>query len=61
MTGGTVTAADLPGTGYGKSHTQVNIESRILENCKWCIYVCMHKKKPSGGIEDLTILVTHTL
>lgn len=20
----------------------------------------MHKKKPSGGIEDLTILVTHT-
>lgn len=28
LTGGTVTAADLPGTGYGKSHTQVNIESR---------------------------------
>lgn len=36
-------------------------ESRIFENCKGCIHVCMQKKNPSGGIEDLTILATHTL
>lgn len=41
-TGGAVTAADLPGTGYGKSHTQVDqieVVKVKLENTSYCTYL----------------------